>query len=87
MWDKVFSTTSVIILVLVGSLLLSSGLAFFTDIASTVPVGIVQSYAGFALIGLSVILAIMNLVFIKHPPYEYWLVIMIGGMVGAIYVA
>ena len=77
---------SIIILVLAGSLLLSSGLVYFIDFGNVIPVEIVQSYTGFALIGLSIILAILSFKLIKHPSYEYWLVIMIGSMVGAIYV-
>ena len=46
-----------------------------------------QSYAGFTLIGLSAVLAIVNLVFTRHPLYEYWFVVLIDSMVGAIYVA
>lgn len=87
MRDRILSVITIIILVLSGLLLLSSGLAYFINLGNVLPIEIVQSYTGFALIGLSIILAILNLLLTRHPFYEYWLVIMIGSMVGVIYVA
>lgn len=78
---------SIAILILSSVLLLSSGLDLIVDLGGVLPMELIQSYGGFSLIGLSIILAILNLLLTRHSFYEYWLAILIGSMVGAIYVA
>ncbi len=77
---------TLIVLILTGSLILSSALGYIVDLGNYIPIELLQSYTGLALIGLSIILAILNLLLTSHPFYEYWLVIMIGSIVGLIYV-
>ena len=74
------------ILSLASALLLSTGLDFFVNLRGAFPLQTVQSYAGFTLIGFSVILAILNPLLTRHPFYEYWLTALIGSVVGVIYV-
>ena len=81
------STIPVVILVLAGSLVLSSALGYVADPGSTLPIGIMQFYTGWVLVGLSIMLAVLNLLLTSHPFYEYWLVIMLGSVVGLVYVA
>jgi len=83
--ERILHILSISILIIAGLLLLSSGLGLFMDLGDILPVGLMHSYGGFSLIGLSIFLAILNLLLSKHPSYEYWFIILIGGMVGALY--
>lgn len=76
-----------VILILAGSLVLSSALGYVVDLGSILPIEVLQFYTALVLIGLSIILAVLNLLLTSHPFYEYWLVIMLGSVVGLIYVA
>jgi len=85
MFDRIFTFLTVAILVISGSLIILSGLDYFINFHDVWPVGAVQTYAGFFLIGMSIILAILHVLLSRHPLYEFWIVVMIGGIVGAIY--
>ena len=73
------------ILILSGLLLASSALGLILAPGHMPILVQLQSYGGFALLGLSIALAILNLWLIRHPSYELWLIIMAGGIIGAIY--
>lgn len=75
----------IIILVLVGLLLASSALDLILNPSDIPILGQLQSYGGLALLSFSIGLAILNLWLIQHPFYEYWLIIMAGSVIGAIY--
>lgn len=84
-FDKIFTFLTIAILVISGSLIILSGLDNFINLHDVWPVAAVQSYAGFFLVGVSVILAILHVLLSRHPLSEFWIVVMIGGIVGAIY--
>ena len=85
MREKIIDLLTIIVLVLSGILLLSSAMRLFIAFNDTFPLQTLQSYAGTVLAGLTIILVVMTLLTKKHPFYEYWVVIMIGGIVGANY--
>ena len=87
MWARILTRLPVAILVLAGSLVLSTALGYVVDLGSILPIEIVRFYTALVLIGLSIILAVLNLLLTSHPFYEYWLVIMLGGAVGLGYLA
>jgi len=66
---------------------LSPTLPYAVDLGSILPIEIMQFYTALVLIGLSVILTVLNLLLTSHPFCEYWLLIMLGSLVGLIYVA
>jgi len=84
MWDRILTVT---ILIFSGLLLLSSGVIHFMDPVNVMSIQPIQSYIGITLIGLSITLAILNLLFTSHIFYEYWFIVLLGSMVGVIYVA
>ena len=85
LFDKIFTFLTIAILVISVSLIILSGLDYFINFHDMWPVGSVQTYAGFFLLGVSVILAILHVRLSRHALYEFWIVVMIGGIVGAIY--
>jgi len=83
--DRILSVITTTVLVLAGSLIISSALGYVVNLGNVLPLEVVQFHTGSVLICLSIILSILNLWLTKHSLYEYWLVVMIGGIVGAIY--
>jgi len=66
-------------------MLLSSGLDAAVGLGDHLPLKAVQSSMAIALLALSAVLAIVNLLLTSHPFYEYWITVTIGAVVGAIY--
>ena len=42
---------------------------------------------GFAVLGLSLVLAVANRMLSEHPFSEYWVVVVLGGLTGVLYVS
>jgi hypothetical protein len=85
MYDRILSLLPIIILAIAVVLPLSSALDGILGPAVYLPVKSIQFHMSAALLGLSSILLILNLLLTRHPFYEYWLTAMIGGVVGAVY--
>ncbi len=76
---------SVMIIVLSGVLLSSSGLNFVVDLNAHL-LEEMRLYVGGSLIFLSLLLAGSNLILTRHPFYEYWMLVMVGSLIGISYV-
>ena len=87
MKEKVLIATSVVIVILAAGLLLTSAVNLFVALGDIVPLQTIQLFGGRALVLLSMILAGVNFLWGGHPMYEYWVVVMGGSIVGAIYAA
>lgn len=86
MIDRIIYIISVTIIILAIGLLLSSGVGFFIDLAAF-PMATWQAYAGWTLLALSFLLAALNLIFAGHPLYEYWLTVLVGGIIAVCYLS
>jgi len=85
MWNRLVSGLAAMVWVLALLMLLSSGLDAAVGLGDHLPLKAVQSSMAVALLALSAVLAIVNLLLTRHPFYEYWITVTIGAVVGAIY--
>lgn len=81
---QILTILAVILIILASSLLVLSGLNHFFVI-DHFSVSTIQSYIGFSLLGVTVLLLIFNVFLIHHPMFEYWVLIMVGFALGVIY--
>jgi len=85
MWERYFRIVSVTILFVTGVLLASSVFDHFFNLAALEFFLEFRSYVANFLLALSVLFAVLNIRLSSHPRYEYWLLIMIGGIIGVLY--
>jgi hypothetical protein len=86
MVDRIISFLTVTIIILASALLISSGLGFIMDLGG-LPIETWQTYAGGGMLFLSLALAAMNMFFVGHPLYEYWLLISVASVIAACYLS
>lgn len=86
MWDRILSALAILLLILAGVLLLSSGINRFYDLTQVIPLSAVHHYGGLGLIGSSVLIVLCNIIITRHPLFEYWILAMVGFIVGVVYV-
>ena len=81
-WDSVIRVMMKMVLIMVGALILSSGLKMIFPSGA---MSIIQFYVGIATIILSGLVIVLQLVLTRHPHYDIWLVCAIGIMFGIVY--
>lgn len=86
MVDRILSTLSLMIFIMSGALLCSSGLGLVMDLGFA-PIQQLKQYTGIALLFLSLLLAVSNLVLTEHPLFEYWLTVLMGSLIGICYLS
>ncbi len=70
-WDSVIRVMMKMVLIMVGALILSSGLKMIFPSGA---MSIIQFYVGIATIILSGLVIVLQLVLTRHPHYDIWLV-------------
>jgi len=87
MWNRILSGLPIVILAVALALLLSSALNLVAGLEDHFPLKTVQFYLAILLIALSSNLFILSLLLTRHPFYEFWVTVMIGGVIGVIYLS
>ena len=85
MWEKIFKILAILIIVIGAGILSTSALPAMGIINDSALIAISQQYMGIALLVLSFVFLILNIVVTRHVFYEYWLIIAASTVIGLSY--
>lgn len=81
--DRLLNYLTIATLICTGVLLFGSAMNHVVDLQDGNAIATVWTYVGCANLVLSSLLVIFNLLLTRHPFHEYWVVALLGGVVGA----